>query len=68
MMSGGRRTGGRLKTPDTPRTVELKVESFAVRLADRLEKLIPVEVVLLLALFVAFVVALITATVQLVHG
>ena len=67
-MPGGRRTGGRLKTPDRPRTVELKVESFAVRLADRLEKLIPVELILLVALFVAFVVALITATVRLGHG
>src|SRR5262245_65460835 len=52
MMSGGRRTGGRLKTPETPRTVRLKVENFAVRLAGRLEELIPLELVLLMVPFV----------------
>jgi hypothetical protein len=63
-MLGGRRTGGSLKTPDTPRTVRLKAESFAVRLAGRLEELIPLELVLLLVLFVAFVVVLAYATWQ----
>jgi len=63
-MLGGRRTGGSLKTPDTPRTVRLKAESFAVRLAGRLEELIPLELVLLLVLFVAFVAVLIYATWQ----
>jgi hypothetical protein len=63
-MPGGRRTGGSLKTPETPRAVKLKAENFAVRLAGRLEELIPLELVLLLVLFVAFVVVLIYATWQ----
>jgi hypothetical protein len=67
MMPAGRRTGGRIKTPETSRTVELKAESFAVRLAGRLEELIPPELVLLGALFVAFVVVLIAATVRFVN-
>jgi hypothetical protein len=66
MMSAGRRTGGRLKTPETPRVVELKAESFAVRLAGRLEELIPLELIPLMVLFVAFVVVLIYATKRLV--
>jgi hypothetical protein len=65
MMPGGRRTGGRLKTPETPRVVELKAESFAVRLAGRLEELIPLELLPLVVLFIAFVVLLICGTVQL---
>jgi hypothetical protein len=65
MMSGGRRTGGRLKTPDIPRAVELKAESFAVRLAGRLEELVPLELLPLVILFVTFVVILIYATKQL---
>jgi hypothetical protein len=64
MMSGGRRTGGRLKTPETPRAVELKAENVAVRLAGRLEELIPLELIPLMVLFVAFVVVLVYATVQ----
>jgi hypothetical protein len=68
MMHGGRRTGGRLKTPETPRMVELKAESFAVRLAGRLEELIPVELLPLMILFVTFVVILIYATWQIVHA
>jgi hypothetical protein len=63
-MSGGRRTGGSLKTPETPRVVKLKAENFAVRLAGRLEELIPLELVLLLVLFVAFVAVLIYGTWQ----
>jgi len=63
-MSGGRRTGGSLKTPETPRVVKLKAENFGVRLAGRLEELIPLELVLLLVLFVAFVAVLIYATWQ----
>jgi hypothetical protein len=66
MMPGGRRTGGRLKTPETPRIVELKAENFAVRLAGRLEELIPLELPPLVVLFVTFVVLLIYATEQLV--
>ena len=66
-MSGGRRTGGRLKTPKTPRVVELKAESFTVRLAGRLEELVPLELLPLVVLFVAFVVVLICATEYLVH-
>jgi hypothetical protein len=65
MMPGGRRTGGRLKTPETPRVVELKAESFALRLAGRLEELIPLELIPLVILFVTFVVVLIYATKQL---
>jgi hypothetical protein len=65
MMPGGRRTGGRLKTPETPRVVELKAENFAVRLAGRLEELIPLELIPLVVLFVTFVVVLIYATRQL---
>jgi hypothetical protein len=65
MMPGGRRTGGRLKTPETPRVVELKAESFALRLAGRLEELIPLELIPLVVLFVTFVVVLIYATKQL---
>jgi hypothetical protein len=61
-MPGGRRTGGRPKTPETSRVVELKVESFAVRLAGRLEELIPLELIPLVVLFIAFVVVLIFAT------
>jgi hypothetical protein len=61
-MPGGRRTGGRPKTPETPRVVQLKVESFAVRLAGRLEELIPLELIPLVVLFFAFVVVLIFAT------
>jgi hypothetical protein len=68
MMPGGRRTGGRLKTPETPRVVELKTESFAVRLAGRLEELIPLELLPLVVLFVTFVVVLIYATRQTVHA
>jgi hypothetical protein len=68
MMPGGRRTGGRLKTPETPRVVELKTESFAVRLAGRLEELIPLELLPLVVLFVTFVVVLIYATRQPVHA
>jgi hypothetical protein len=68
MMPGGRRTGGRLKTPETPRVVELKAENFAVRLAGRLEELIPLELIPLIVLFVTFVVVLIYATRQLVHA
>jgi len=64
-MPGGRRTGGSLKTPEAPRIVELKAESFAVRLAGRLEELIPPELIPLVLLFVAFVVVLIYATKQL---
>jgi hypothetical protein len=64
MMPGGRRTGGRLKTPETPRVVELKAENFAVRLAGRLEELIPLELIPLVVLFVTFVVVLIYATRQ----
>ena len=60
-MPGGRRTGGSLKTPEAPRIVELKAESFAVRL----EELIPLELIPLVLLFVAFVVVLIYATKQL---
>jgi hypothetical protein len=67
MMPGGRRTGGRLKTPETPRIVELKTESFAVGLAGRLEELIPVELIPLMVLFVTFVIALIYATERLVQ-
>jgi hypothetical protein len=67
-MPGGRRTGGRLKTPETPRVVELKAEKVAVRLAGRLEELIPLELIPLLALFVAFVVVLVYATVRLGHA
>ena len=67
-MPGGRRTGGRLKTPETPRIVELKAESFAVRLAGRLEELIPLELLLLMILFVTFVVILIYATRQIVRA
>ena len=63
-MPGGRRTGGRLKTPETPRVVELKAESFAVRLTGRLEELIPLELIPLVVLFVAFVVILVSATVE----
>jgi hypothetical protein len=66
MMSGGRRTGGSVKTPETPRVVKLKAESFAVRLAGQLEELIPLELIPLVVLFIAFVVVLIAATVQLV--
>jgi hypothetical protein len=65
MMSGGRRTGGRLETPETPRVVELKAESFAVRLIGRLEELIPFELLPLMMLFVAFIIILIYATAQL---
>jgi hypothetical protein len=68
MMSGGRRPGGRVKTPETPRVVKLKAESFAVRLAGRLEELIPLELLPLVGLFIAFVVVLIAATVQFVHA
>jgi hypothetical protein len=64
MMPGGRRTGGRLKTLETPRVVELKAENFAVRLAGRLEELIPLELIPLVVLFVTFVVVLIYATRQ----
>ena len=67
-MSGGRRTGGRVKTPETPRVVELKAERFVVRLAGRLEELIPLELIPLVVLFIAFVVILIYATAQLVHA
>jgi hypothetical protein len=66
MMSGGRRTGGSVKTPETPRVVKLKAENFAVRLAGHLEELIPLELIPLVVLFIAFVVVLIAATVQLV--
>jgi hypothetical protein len=55
----------RLETPETPRVVELKAESFAVRLIGRLEELIPLELIPLLALFVAFIVLLVYATVRL---
>jgi hypothetical protein len=68
MMPGGRRTGGRLKTPETPRIVELKAESFAVRLAGRLEEHIPLELLPLMIIFVTFVVILIYATRQIVHA
>jgi hypothetical protein len=64
MMPGGRRTGGRPNTPETPRVVELKVESFAVRLAGRVEELIPLELIPLVVLFVAFVLILISVTVN----
>jgi hypothetical protein len=67
-MPRGRRTGGRVKTPETPRVVELKAESFAVRLTGRLEELIPLELIPLVVLFVAFIFILISATVQLVHA
>ncbi len=63
-MPGGRRTGGRLKTPETPRVVELKAERFAVRLAGRLEELIPLELLPLVVLFIAFVLLLICGTVR----
>jgi hypothetical protein len=49
---------------DTPRVVELKAENVAVRLAGRLEELIPLELIPLMVLFVAFVVVLVYATVQ----
>jgi len=62
-MSGGRRTGGRVKTPETPRAVTLNAERFAVQLAGRLEELIPLELILLGIVFITFVVILITATV-----
>jgi hypothetical protein len=68
MMSGGRRTGGRVKTAETPRVVELKAESFAVRLAGQLDELIPLELIPLVVLFIACVVILIYATAQLVHA
>jgi hypothetical protein len=68
MMPGGRRTGGRVKTPETPRVVELKAESLAVRLTGRLEDLIPLELIPLVVLFIAFVVILISATAQLAHA
>ena len=64
-MPEGRRTGRSLKTPETPRVVELKAESLTLRLAGRLEELIPLELIPLLALFVAFVVVLVYATVRL---
>jgi hypothetical protein len=67
MMSVGRRTGGRLKTPETPPAVELKAETFGVRLAGRLEELIPLELLPLGALFIIFIVLLICSTIQLVH-
>jgi hypothetical protein len=67
IMSGGRRTGGRVKTPETPRAVELKAETFGVRLAGRLEELIPLELLPLGALFIIFVVVLIYGTLQLVY-
>ena len=67
-MSGGRRTGGRVKTPETPRVVTLNAERFAVQLAGRLEELIPLELIPLIVVFIAFVVILILATLRLDIG
>jgi hypothetical protein len=63
-MPEGRRTGGSLKTPEAPRVVELKAESLTLRLAGRLEELIPLELIPLGILFLSFVLVLIVATVR----